>query len=100
MRMGEVFYVSHLRQNAFSWIVRSGNAFGDAGCTALASALRTNTTLSALYCSYAGIGEAGGLQLAAALESNVSHQLRVLQLNESDVSEATLRRIADCLRAS
>ncbi len=62
-----------------------GNGIGDAGATALATALQTNTTLTSLNLECNGIGAAGATALATALQTNTT--LTELNLEHNDIRD-------------
>jgi hypothetical protein len=75
----------------------SYSGLGDAGATALASALAGNTTLRVLTLLYDAIGDAGAAALGAALATN--RALRELNLDSNALGAAGARSLADGLAA-
>ncbi|KAL6063845.1 NLR family CARD domain-containing protein 3 [Balamuthia mandrillaris] len=71
---------------------------GPAGGTAVAEALRNNTTLTLLDLSTNHLGEEGGKAIAEALRHNTT--LTALDLNANRLGEAGGKAMADALRHS
>jgi len=74
----------------------SDNALGDAAGSALADALRVNSSLQALNLSDNALGDAAGSALAAALRGNSS--LQALDLNATGLSRRSIYQLGEALR--
>ncbi|GBG27966.1 NACHT, LRR and PYD domains-containing protein 1 [Hondaea fermentalgiana] len=72
-----------------TWLSLQRNKFGDDGVTALANALKENTSLQKLALSRNLIGDHGATALANALKENTSLQDLALQWNEVGDDGAT-----------
>ena len=72
---------------------------GDAGATALAEVLRTNTTLNSLgLCSNPGIGNPSVMSLCDALKVNTT--LSSLDLSETGISDAGVLSLVEVLKTN
>ena len=96
---GATALASALKTNAtITTIDLNQNETGDAGVAALAEALKTNTTVTAINLVKNDIGDAGAVALADALESNKA--ISMIMLSENKIGDAGAVALAEALQVN
>ena len=92
--------VERIRANdsTLTYLDLSNNNIGDAGATALATALHTNISLTALSLYNNNIGDAGATALATALHTNTS--LTTLDLRYNNIGAAGVNTLMIALQTN